>query len=230
MPDTLAVASRRPAPRHDGLSPAQYRAVVVGIAVAHVAAIYGVLQVPAVRASVLEAAPIFVNLLAPPEPEAPPPPPPPPPVKAPIEAPKPTLITAAPSPAPAVFEAPPAPEQPAPPSPVVAEAPPAPPVAVAPPPPPKIPPSEIQYLNYQPPEYPRLSVRANETGTVLVFFYIDPQGLPQQISIKKSSGFPRLDEAGVASVRKSRFKPYTRDGVALTASAEIPIIFELENK
>jgi len=60
----------------DGLSKMQYRGVVCAIALAHVGAIWGVLQVPAVRQAVVEAAPIFVDLLAPP---APPPPPPPPP-------------------------------------------------------------------------------------------------------------------------------------------------------
>jgi protein TonB len=232
LPDTLAAAPRRLPPRHDGLTRTQHRAVVVAIAAAHVAAIYGALQVPAVRASVLEAAPIFVNLLAPPEPEAPPPPPTtPPPVRTPIDVPKPTLITAPPSPAPATFEAPPAPELPAPPAPVVVAAPPAPPVAVAPPPPPpRIPPSEIQYVFRQSPGYPPLSRRRNETGEVLVSFYIDTQGLPQQIVVKRSSGFGLLDEEAVMSVRKSRFKPYSRDGVAMTAAAEIPFLFELENK
>ncbi|MBC7993311.1 MAG: energy transducer TonB, partial [Rhizobacter sp.] len=86
---------RRPRPlAADGLSKAQYRAVVCAIALAHIGAIWGVLQVPAVRQAVVEAAPIFVDLLAPPAPPAPPPPPVQPPV---LKTPPPTLLTTAPA-------------------------------------------------------------------------------------------------------------------------------------
>ena len=62
-------AHRRPRPlAADGLSKVQYRGVVCAIALAHIGAIWGVLQVPAVREAVVEAAPIFVDLLAPPPP------------------------------------------------------------------------------------------------------------------------------------------------------------------
>ena len=70
-PFSPAAAARRPMPlAADGLSKAQYRGVVCAIALAHIGAIWGVLQVPAVRQAVVEAAPIFVDLLAPPAPPA----------------------------------------------------------------------------------------------------------------------------------------------------------------
>ncbi|MBX3622395.1 MAG: hypothetical protein KF891_20715, partial [Rhizobacter sp.] len=56
---------RRPARGADGLSAAQRRAVVGVIALGHVAALWAVMQVPAVREAVHEAAPMFVELLAP---------------------------------------------------------------------------------------------------------------------------------------------------------------------
>jgi len=211
----------------DGLSKAQYRGVVCAIALAHIGAIWGVLQVPAVRQAVVEAAPIFVDLLAPPAPPAPPPPPPVlPPV---LKTPPPALLTTAPAPTPAPFEAEPAPEvppPPAPPTPVVAEAPPAPP---APPPPPKvIPASEVQYLVKPAPEYPRLSVRAGESGLVVVGVFIDEAGLPRTVQVQQSSGHARLDESAVSAVRRARFKPYTQNGVPTAGWARIPIPFELE--
>lgn len=211
----------------DGLSKLQYRAVVVGILLAHVGAIWGVLQVPAVREAVIEAAPIFVDLLAPPAPPAPPPPPPPV-VQPVLKRPPPTLVTAPPVPTPAPFEAPPAPEPlpPEPVTPVAIEAPPAPP---APPPPPKIiPASEVQYLVRPAPEYPRLSIRMGETGQVMVSVYIDEAGLPRTVQVLQSSGHVRLDDSAVTAVKKARFKPYTQNGVPTAGWARIPIPFELE--
>lgn len=235
MPPTVAVpppaaatlGRRRPARGADGLSPAQRRTVVGVIAFGHVAALWAVMQVPAVRQAVHEAAPMFVELLAPPAPPAPAPPPPPPAVKAP-----PPRVLAAPpahSPAPAPFEVPVVPPEPVvalPAAPVVAEAPPAPPV---PPPPPRmIPASAIQYLGETPLDFPRMSRRLNESGTVTLRVYIDERGVPANVLVAKHSGFPRLDEAAVSSVRRWRFKPYTENGQALAGWALIPVIFELE--
>lgn len=233
MPDPLAAMAARgmPVQRRDGLSKAQYRAVVVGIAAAHVAGIWGLLQVPAVRSTVLEAAPIFVNLLAPPAPPAPPPPPPPPQMKPVVKPPEPRLITTAPAPLepPAQFVAPPAPEVPAPAVPVVAEAPPAAPAPPAPPPPPKLIPAEsVQYLVRPSPEYPRTSIYRRETGEVMVSVYIDEGGVPRQVLVEKSSNYPRLDEAAVVAVRSARFKPYLYNGTPTPGWARIPIPFEIE--
>lgn len=227
QPASIAVA-RRLSYAADGLSKTQYRGVVAAISLAHVGAIWAVLQVPAVREAVIEAAPIFVDLLAPPAPPAPPPPPAPPVVQPVTKMPLPTLVTAPPAATPAPFEAPPAPEPPAPApvTPVAVEAPPAPP---APPPPPKIiPASEVQYLVRPAPEYSRLSIRMGETGQVLVSVYVDEAGLPRMVQVVQSSGHLRLDESAVAAVKKARFKPYTQNGVPTAGWARIPIPFELE--
>jgi protein TonB len=213
----------------DSLSTGQRRGVIGAIALAHVAAIWGILQVPAVREAVVEAAPIFVDLLAPPTPPAPPPPPPPPVVQPILKTPPKVVIAAAPSPAPAPFEVektPDLPTPPAPPVPVAVEAPPAPP---APPPPPKmIPASEVQYLVRPSPEYPRLSRRLGEAGLVVVSVYVDETGMPRTVRVSQSSGFARLDEAAVLGVQKARFKPYTQNGVPTAGWALIPFPFELE--
>ncbi len=233
LPDPLAAmaARRMPLRRDDGLGKAQYRAVVAAIAAAHVAGIWGILQVPAVRATVLEAAPIFVNLLAPPAPPAPPPPPPLPEMKPVVKAPEPRVITTAPTPAPAPFEAPPAPETPPPPAPVVTQAPPAPPVPPAPPapppPPPQIPASELRYL--VPPKlvYPSLSRRNKESGEVLLRIETDAQGRLVQVAVAKSSGFPLLDEAAVVAMRAAKFKPHAINGVPVGIRAETTLAFDL---
>ena len=218
----------RPGDGADSLSPNQRRLMVVAILAAHVAGVWGLLQVQQVQDAVREAAPMFVDLIAR---SAPPPPPPPPALqpilKKPVPAP---VISAAPSPAPAAFVvAPPPdlPQPPAPPAPVaVVEAPPSP---SAPAPAPKmIPASAIQYLVPPEPEYPRLSRRNGETGTVIVRAFADEAGAPHQVQVERSSGFARLDEAAMSAVRKTRFKPYTEDGKAVAGWVRMPFPFELE--
>ena len=222
-----------PSQHHDGLGPGARRTVVLGIVALHGVGVYEALQVPAVRQALSEASPMFVSLVAPPQPVplAPPPQQPPEPASLPK---KPTpatpLISAPPAPAPAVFAAP-APE-PDPVPPVVAVAAPAPPAPVAPPaptPPPKnIPASAIQYLEPPAPEYPRLSRRLGEAGLVVVRVYVDEAGLPRSVQLAQSSGFARLDDAALAGVQRARFKPYSENGVPTAGWARIPIPFELE--
>ena len=106
--------------RQDVLSPLQRRALVGAILTGHVAVIWGLLQIREVRDAVVDAAPMFVSLIAPPPPEPPPPepvpvvPPPPviPPPPVPIVKPPPAARPVAkrpPRPSP-VIAAPPAPQ------------------------------------------------------------------------------------------------------------------------
>ena len=216
--------------------PSNQRALLVGAIVGvHAAAAWGLLQVCEVRMAVAEAAPMFVDLIAPEQ--APVVPPPPPRPTAPTrERPRalPRLIDAPPSPSPAPEVAPVL----APPSPAVVEAPaalpPAPlavavPAPPAPPPAPKvIPASAVQYLEPLATEYPRVSRRLGETGRVLVRVFIDESGAARHVQLHRSSSHPRLDDAAVAAVQKARFRPYTENGQAVAGWAYIPIDFELE--
>lgn len=217
------------------LSPLQRRVMVGGIVALHGAALWGLLQVDAVRAAVLEAAPIFIDVLAQPQPQVPEPPkPPPPPLPrpTPVVAPPPVIAApAADTPAPFTVPAPP-PEPPAP-APVQAVTAPAPPAAPpppsAPPAPKLIPASAVQYLEPLQVDYPRTSRRNGEAGVVLVRAYIDSHGgASRQVAVEKSSGFSRLDQAAVAAVQRARFKPYTENGQPVEGWALIPINFELE--
>ncbi len=207
---------------------------VLAILALHGAAAWGLMQVDAVRAAVAEAAPLFVDLIAPPAPERPPEPPAPPPpqIKKP---PPPAVVIAAPpapSPAPAAFVVPEPPPEPAPPAPpeppVVVVAAPAPPAPPQPAPTHELPASAIQYLDPPDPVYPRASRRLNETGEVVVRVFVGSDGLPRQLQVLKSSGFPRLDEAALEGVRRARFKPPTENGRPTAGWARIPIPFELE--
>jgi protein TonB len=180
-----------------------------------------------------------VSWIAPPAPPAPDvaPPPPRPAPTPPAPPPKRTVIAAArPAPAPVPFVAAP-PEPPAPVPVAVAPAnpaPAAPPAPPAPPPPPPAAPrtvsvSEISFLVPPAPEYPFAARRAREQGQVRVRVLVDTQGRPQQPELLRSSGFARLDEAALAAVRATRFKPYMENGVAQTVRVVMPLDFELEN-
>ena len=216
--------------RVDGLSAMQRRAMVVAILAAHVAAVYGLLQVRELREAAHEVAPMFVDLIAPPAPPVPPVPPPPAPRPIQKKPPPSPVIAAAPSPAPAPFvvSAPPPLPEPvqAPPAPTVVQAPPAPP---APAPAPKIiPASAVQYLEPPAPEYPRLSRRNAESGRVMLRVFIDIVGMPRNVQVSSSSGFARLDDAALAAVQKARFKPYSENGQPTAGWTYVPINFELE--
>ncbi|MFT3664905.1 energy transducer TonB [Piscinibacter sp.] len=217
--------------REAALSPTQRRGVVAGMIAAHLVAGWGLLQIDAVRQAVVDAAPMFVDIVAPPAPPEQPPVPPPPAPAPRTPPPKVPLIAAAPAPVAAEPSFVAEPEPPLPP--VAVEAPPAPPeppAPVAPPAPPKIiPASPVQYLVPPQLEYPRASRRARESGRVLVRVYIDEAGLPRQTQVSRSSGFAALDEAALAAVRKAHFKPYTENGVPTAGWAAIPLSFDLEN-
>jgi protein TonB len=77
------------------------------------------------------------------------------------------------------------------------------------------------------PQYPRISERRGEQGRVVVRVLISPQGSVLNVSVRSSSGHTRLDEAALKAARTARFKPYTENGVAYQAMADIPFDFVL---
>jgi len=97
----------------------------------------------------------------------------------------------------------------------VAAAPAAPP---APPAPARIEPpsSDAAYLNNPKPPYPALSRRLGVDGRA------------EQAEIRTSSGYERLDQAALQTVRSWRFVPGTRNGVPEAMWFNVPIHFVLE--
>ena len=198
--------------------------VVAAMAVLHLGLLAALLQSHAVRERLREAAPVFLAVVPAPPPPAtrtlPPPPrptPTPPALAVPVIAPTPIA-----DPAPqAIAATPPALPTPAPV--VQAEAPPAPPA----PPPRTLPSAAVQYLVPPSPVYSRASARMKEAGRVVLRVWIDEGGMPRDVQVATSSGFPRLDDSALAAVRLARFKPYVESGSAIAGWAVIPIEFEL---
>lgn len=88
----------------------------------------------------------------------------------------------------------------------------------------------LVYLREPVTRYPFQSRRLREQGVVLLRVVVDERGLPVQVDVERSSGFPRLDEAGREAVMRSRFRPYTEDGVARSAIVVVPIRFALKRR
>lgn len=93
-----------------------------------------------------------------------------------------------------------------------------PPARPAPPPPPAKPREPVRVgavvdaRACEKPAYPPASLRANETGIVLLTFLIDVDGTVVEGKVERSSGHRRLDEAARSALSLCRFKPATVDG------------------
>ncbi len=218
--------------------------VLLLVAALHGLALWALWSYAPVRAALETTVTLMVSLVEPQPRPAPPkeaPKPEPLPVKPkpkpkekpkpqPVKAPEPPLLLAGPEEVPAPL-APPVevPVAKAPESPPV-EAPPATPVEAppAPPPPPLVPPRfDADYLLNPPPEYPALSRRLGEEGQVLLRVRVSAEGLPLAVEVRRSSGFPRLDEAAAAAVKRWKFVPARRGETPVEAQVLIPISFTL---
>jgi protein TonB len=87
--------------------------------------------------------------------------------------------------------------------------------------------SDVSYINAPNPGYPSASRRLGEEGLVRFRVLISEQGRAERIEIQKSSGYTRLDDAAMQSIRRALFKPYMEDGKAIPVYAIIPISFKL---
>ena len=76
-------------------------------------------------------------------------------------------------------------------------------------------------------EYPREARLRGEHGTVVLRVLVGMDGLPQTVEIETSSGSRSLDIAARDAVKHWSFRPGTRDGVAHSAWARVPIAFDL---
>jgi periplasmic protein TonB len=77
------------------------------------------------------------------------------------------------------------------------------------------------------PEVPQAFARAGGSGLVTVSFLVDEKGQVQDAAVEKSSN-PDLNEPAIKAIRKWRFKPARKDGVAVAMRVSIPIKFEVE--
>ncbi|WP_082439738.1 energy transducer TonB [Massilia sp. WG5] len=171
---------------------------------------------------------IVEDVKPPPPPETPPPPPPPemkappppfiPPVEVQVQTPPPqqNVIANTTQAKPATTEinrAPPAP--PAPPAPAAPKG----PARTA---------AVVDFNTCSKPEYPKSSLRNEETGVSTILFKIAADGSVQGASIQKSSGFRDLDKAAMAALSKCRFKAATENGQPVESSQPVQYVWTLD--
>lgn len=91
-----------------------------------------------------------------------------------------------------------------------------------------VPAHDAAYLNNPRPAYPAMSRRLGEEGRVMLEVHVLADGTPSKVSLAKSSGFSRLDDAAVEAVKRWKFVPAKRGGEAVAAVVTIPMPFVLE--
>jgi protein TonB len=79
------------------------------------------------------------------------------------------------------------------------------------------------------PDYPFASKRLEEEGTVALKIFIGTDGNVFKISVEKSSGFKRLDDAARTEAMRWRFKPATLDGKPIEHSFTTSFKFNLDS-
>ena len=89
-------------------------------------------------------------------------------------------------------------------------------------------PTKADYLNNPKPEYPALSRRLGEEGKVVISVLINTQGRAEEVRLKKSSGYNRLDDAALRAVKTWGFRAGTRNGVAEAMWFDVPVLFRLD--
>jgi protein TonB len=78
-----------------------------------------------------------------------------------------------------------------------------------------------------PPRYPIESRRKREQGTVILAVVLTTDGTVADVRIARSSGYSRLDEAARGTVKKWRWSPTVRGGVAVQVRGTVEIPFVL---
>lgn len=90
-------------------------------------------------------------------------------------------------------------------------------------------PSAIAYGSRTQVAYPLDALRNHEQGTVILRVLVGADGSVLGVEIERSSGSRSLDRAAREAVGKWRFHPATRNGVAHSAWASVPVTFNLKS-
>lgn len=80
-----------------------------------------------------------------------------------------------------------------------------------------------------PPIYPRVAREAGWEGTVILRITVEPTGRASAVEIRKSSGYPILDQAAVEAVKSWQFRPASDGTIPIRTRVDIPVKFDLRN-
>jgi len=222
--DIASVLVTPVAPARYGESRRPKWGVIGAIVVGHLLLLFLLVQFDVVSIHAPKKAPLVVELLK----DTPPPPPAaakPEPIKptpAAIVVPKPIVPILTPAPPPVtVTDTPPPPK-------AVVVAPAAPPQPVAPTGPVDAVDLASKMIAGDPPRYPLESRRKHEQGTVWLSVLVGLDGRVSEISVARTSGSERLDDAALAAVKRWRWSPTMRAGAPVMVRGTVDIPFVLQ--
>jgi periplasmic protein TonB len=86
-----------------------------------------------------------------------------------------------------------------------------------------------RYRSNPKPEYPPEARRLRQQGLVLLSVQVGADGRPSDVSLKRSSGFPALDQAANQAVRRWSFEPARVAGLAVASRVDVPVRFSLSD-
>ena len=78
------------------------------------------------------------------------------------------------------------------------------------------------------PEYPKSSLRNEETGMTTIRFIVAPTGRLVDTSVARSSGFRDLDRAALTSLSRCLFRPASIDNKPVRQPTIIQYVWSLE--
>jgi protein TonB len=84
-----------------------------------------------------------------------------------------------------------------------------------------------RYRSNPSPVYPTEARRLRQQGQVLLSVDVSAEGRAVGVALKQSSGFPLLDQAAMAAVRRWSFEPARVGGLPVASRAEVPVRFRL---
>ncbi len=86
--------------------------------------------------------------------------------------------------------------------------------------------SQPRLVSSPAPEYPAAALRAGLSGEVVLRIDVGADGRPDRIEVASSSRHRALDQAAIRAVRRWRFEPAMRDGVAVPGTVQQSIRFD----
>jgi protein TonB len=94
----------------------------------------------------------------------------------------------------------------------------------------QIPASAVHYIVEPQLHVPKISRRLGESGTVVVHVAVDTHGQIRNTTVRKSSGFDRLDQQALQDIRSARFSPYLENGQPIEWEFDATLQYEVRER